>query len=144
MVIAGAKGISEQLSRSAVWIDFLVAHEAIRAATSPDRSQRTCAEVHRKMLGTPVMELTQNSVGGRGEYSLTAMVVPVVAGDYEWTTATAIDASITTAERGAGMGDKGGKKDKEKNKQQQLTKHKQEEQKKQDRAPAKKPVAGAA
>ncbi len=90
------------------------------------------------------MELTQNSVGGRGEYSLTAMVVPVVAGDYEWTTATAIDASITTAERGAGMGDKGGKKDKEKNKQQQLTKHKQEEQKKQDRAPAKKPVAGAA
>ena len=35
------------------------------------------------------------------------------------------------------MGDKGGKKDKEKNKQQQLTKHKQEEQKKHDKAPAK-------
>ena len=75
---------------------------------------------------------------------MAAMVVPVVAGDYEWTTPTAIDGSITIAERGARMGDKGGKKDKEKNKQQQLTKHKQEEQKKQDRAPAKKPVAGAA
>jgi hypothetical protein len=37
------------------------------------------------------------------------------------------------------MGDKGGKKDKEKNKQQQVTKHKQEDQKKLDRAPAKKP-----
>jgi len=37
------------------------------------------------------------------------------------------------------MGDKGGKKDKEKNKQQQLTKQKQEEQKKHDNAPAKKP-----
>jgi len=30
------------------------------------------------------------------------------------------------------------------NKQQQLTKHKQEEQKKHDKAPAKKPVAGTA
>ena len=37
------------------------------------------------------------------------------------------------------MGDKGGKKDKDKNKQQQLTK-----QKKHDKAPAKKPVAGTA
>jgi len=91
-----------------------------------------------------VMERTQNSDVGRGEYSLTAMVVPAVFGDFAWTTGTAIGASITTAERGAGMGDKGGKKDKEKNKQQQLTKHKQEEQKKQDRAPAKKPAAGAA
>ncbi len=42
------------------------------------------------------------------------------------------------------MGDKGGKKDKEKNKQQQLTKHKKEEQNKHDNAPAKKPVAGTA
>ncbi len=33
------------------------------------------------------------------------------------------------------MGDKGGKKDKEKNKQQQLTKQKQGEQKKHDKAP---------
>jgi hypothetical protein len=41
------------------------------------------------------------------------------------------------------MGDKGGKKDKEKNKQQQLTKHKQGEQKKQDKAPAKNPEGGA-
>jgi hypothetical protein len=40
------------------------------------------------------------------------------------------------------MGDKGGKKDKEKNKQQQDTKQKQAVQKKHDRAPAKKPVAG--
>ena len=32
------------------------------------------------------------------------------------------------------MGDKGGKKDKDKNKQQQLAKQKQEEQKKQDKA----------
>ena len=32
------------------------------------------------------------------------------------------------------MGDKGGKKDKEKNKHQQLTKQKQEEQKKRDKA----------
>ena len=32
------------------------------------------------------------------------------------------------------MGDKGGKKDKEKNKQQQIKKHKQEEQRKQDKA----------
>jgi len=39
------------------------------------------------------------------------------------------------------MGDKGGKKDKEKNKQQQLTKHKQEEQKKHDKAPAKNSAA---
>jgi hypothetical protein len=44
----------------------------------------------------------------------------------------------TIAERGANMGDKGGKKDKEKNKQQQVTKHKQAEQKMQDKAPAKK------
>jgi hypothetical protein len=36
--------------------------------------------------------------------------------------------------KGAGMGDKGGKKDKEKSKQQQVTKHKQQEQKKQDKA----------
>jgi hypothetical protein len=55
-----------------------------------------------------------------------------------------IDFKSTIAEKGAGMGDKGGKKDKEKNKQQQLTKHKQEEQKKHDKAPAKKPVAGTA
>jgi hypothetical protein len=48
------------------------------------------------------------------------------------------------AEKGAAMGDKGGKKDKEKNKQQQFTKHKQEEQKKHDKDPAKKPVAGTA
>jgi len=37
------------------------------------------------------------------------------------------------------MGDKGGKKDKEKNKQQQLTKQKQEAQKMRDKALAKKP-----
>jgi hypothetical protein len=55
-----------------------------------------------------------------------------------------IDFKSTIAEKGAGMGDKGGKKDKEKNKQQQLTKQKQEEQKKHDKAPAKKPVAGTA
>ena len=36
------------------------------------------------------------------------------------------------------MGDKGGKKDKEKNKHQVLTKQKQDEQKKHDNAPAKK------
>ena len=42
------------------------------------------------------------------------------------------------------MGDKGGKKDKEKNKQQQVTKHKQEEEKKHDNAPAKNSVAGSA
>ena len=42
------------------------------------------------------------------------------------------------------MGDKGGKKDKEKNKQQQITKHKQGEQKKRDNAPARRPAAGAA
>jgi hypothetical protein len=41
------------------------------------------------------------------------------------------------------MGDKGGKKDKEKNKHQQLTKHKQQEQKKHDGAPAKKTAAGS-
>jgi hypothetical protein len=46
--------------------------------------------------------------------------------------------------KGAGMGDKGGKKDKEKNKQQQLTKQRQGEQKKHDKAPAKKPLAGTA
>jgi hypothetical protein len=37
--------------------------------------------------------------------------------------------------KGVGMGDKGGKKDKEKNKQQKVTKHKQEEQTKHDKAP---------
>jgi hypothetical protein len=42
------------------------------------------------------------------------------------------------------MGDKGGKKDKDKNKQQQLTKQKQEELQKHDKAPTKKPVAGTA
>ncbi|HLJ46369.1 MAG TPA: hypothetical protein VKU01_10195 [Bryobacteraceae bacterium] len=47
----------------------------------------------------------------------------------------------TIAEKGAGMGDKGGKKDKEKSKQQQLTKQKQAEQKKHDKAPAKKPAS---
>ena len=52
------------------------------------------------------------------------------------------DFQLKTAEKEQGMGDKGGKKDKEKNKQQQLTKHKQEEQKKQDKAPAKNPLAG--
>jgi hypothetical protein len=36
--------------------------------------------------------------------------------------------------KGAGMGDKGGKKDKEKIKQQQVKKQKQEEQRKQDKA----------
>ena len=41
------------------------------------------------------------------------------------------------------MGDKGGKKDKEKNKQHLLTKHKQQEQKKHDKAPAKNSVAGS-
>jgi hypothetical protein len=41
------------------------------------------------------------------------------------------------------MGDKGGKKDKEKNKQQQLTKQKQEEQRKHDKAPTKKSIAGS-
>ncbi len=61
---------------------------------------------------------------------LTAIVVALVRG--------------AIAEKGAGMGDKGGKKDKEKNKQQQLTKHKQEEQKKHGKAPAKKPAAGTA
>jgi len=34
------------------------------------------------------------------------------------------------------MGDKGGKKDKAKNKQQQVTKRKQEELKRQDKAPS--------
>lgn len=37
------------------------------------------------------------------------------------------------------MGDKGGKKDKEKNKQQHLTKQKQADQKKHDKAPARNP-----
>jgi hypothetical protein len=46
--------------------------------------------------------------------------------------------------KGAGMGDKGGKKDKEKNKQQQVTKHRQAEQKKHDHAPARKPASGSA
>lgn len=41
------------------------------------------------------------------------------------------------------MGDKGGKKDKDKHKQQQLTKQKQEAQRKHDKAPAKKVAAGA-
>ena len=50
-----------------------------------------------------------------------------------------IQTQVTIAEKGAGMGDKGGKKDKDKNEQQQLTKHKQVEQKKHDNAPAKKP-----
>jgi hypothetical protein len=50
-----------------------------------------------------------------------------------------LDFQVTIAEKGAGMGDKGGKKDKDKNKQQQLTKQKQDEQKKHDKAPAKKP-----
>ena len=36
------------------------------------------------------------------------------------------------------MGDKGGKKDKAKSKQQQLTKHKQQEQQKHDKAPKQK------
>lgn len=42
------------------------------------------------------------------------------------------------------MGDKGGKKDKEKNKQQQAMKHKQEEQKRLDKAPVKKSVGRTA
>jgi hypothetical protein len=46
---------------------------------------------------------------------------------------------VMMVEQGGGMGDKGGKKDKEKHKQQQLTKHKQEEQKKQDKARPKTP-----
>jgi hypothetical protein len=57
---------------------------------------------------------------------------------------TVIGLQVTIDEKGAGMGDKGGKKDKEKNKQQQVTKHKQEEQKKHDNAPAKTPSAGTA
>jgi hypothetical protein len=120
------------------------ADNAIRGATSPDGSTMNVRRDPSQDAWTTVMERAQNSDLGPGEYLMTAMVVPVVAGDYEWTIATAIDASTTTAETGAGMGDKGGKKDKEKNKQQQVTKHKQEEQKKQDRAPAKKPSAGAA
>jgi hypothetical protein len=62
-------------------------------------------------------------------------VVALVRGDYR----AVIQAQVTIAEKGAGMGDKGGKKDKDKNKQQQMTKHKQVEQKKHDNAPAKKP-----
>jgi hypothetical protein len=54
------------------------------------------------------------------------------------------DFKSQSLKKGAGMGDKGGKKDKEKNKQQQLTKHKEGEQKKHDNAPAKKPLAGTA
>jgi len=42
------------------------------------------------------------------------------------------------------MGDKGGKKDKEKNKQQQLTKQKEDDRKKHDRAPARKASTGTA
>jgi hypothetical protein len=71
-------------------------------------------------------------------------MIALVRGDYEWSTAPWTRLEVTIAEKGAGMGDKGGKKDKDKNKQQQLTKHKQEEQKKHDKAPAKKPVAGTA
>jgi hypothetical protein len=71
-------------------------------------------------------------------------VVPVVGGDYEGSTRSDPGFQVTTPERGAVMGDKGGKKDKEKNKQQQLTKHKQEEQKKHDSAPAKKTAVGSA
>ena len=52
--------------------------------------------------------------------------------------AIAYDQSLTSW-KGADMGDKGGKKDKEKNKQQQATKHKEAEQKKQDRAPVRNP-----
>ena len=37
--------------------------------------------------------------------------------------------------QGADMGDKGGKKDKNKNKQQALKKHQRDEQRKQDKAP---------
>jgi hypothetical protein len=40
---------------------------------------------------------------------------------------------VTIAEKGAGMGDKGGKKDKEKGKQQQVKKQKQEQQLKQNK-----------
>ena len=46
---------------------------------------------------------------------------------------------VTIAEKGVGMGDKGGKKDKEKGKQQQVKKQKQEEQRKQDKARPKTP-----
>jgi hypothetical protein len=46
---------------------------------------------------------------------------------------------VIMAERGAGMGDKGGKKDKEKNKQQQVKKQKQEEQRRQDKAKPRNP-----
>ena len=49
-----------------------------------------------------------------------------------------------THEKRSDMGDKGGKKDKEKNKQQQLAKQKQEGQKKHDKAPAKNSAAGNA
>jgi len=38
--------------------------------------------------------------------------------------------------KGAEMGDKGGKKDKDKQKQQQLKKHEQDDQKKHDRTPS--------
>lgn len=41
------------------------------------------------------------------------------------------------------MGDKGGKKDKEKNRQQHLTKQKQEAQRKHDKEPARKSVPGS-
>jgi hypothetical protein len=40
------------------------------------------------------------------------------------------------------MGDKGGKKDKDKTAKQLVSKHQQEEQKKQDKAPAPKVVPG--
>ena len=46
---------------------------------------------------------------------------------------------VIMVEKEQAMGDKGGKKDKEKSKQQQLTKQKQQEQKKQDKARPKTP-----
>jgi hypothetical protein len=42
------------------------------------------------------------------------------------------------------MGDKGGKKDKNKSQQQLATKQKDKEQRKQDKAPSRKPVAASA
>ena len=72
---------------------------------------------------------------GLVRFSRTAIVVSLVRGENERSTTQRIRISV----KGAGMGDKGGKKDKEKNKQQQVTKHKQGEQKKHDNAPARKP-----
>jgi hypothetical protein len=57
---------------------------------------------------------------------------------------SAISADSSNTSIDSQRGDKGGKKDREKNKQQQLTKQKQEEQNKHDKAPAKKPTAGTA